>query len=267
MCTETVSGIGIRPLHGARALGVVADVAHELSLQIGDRDEHAAGDHVALDSAEPQLHVIEPRGIRCGEVQLHVGVLAEVFLDLLSLVPREIVGDHVDLLAARLVEHDVSEKDSEIARGVARGGLAQDLTGLGVDGDVQGERAMAVILKAVPLEAPRRDSQHRIFTITCLNMRLFVDSEDRCVRGWVEVQPDDVGGLLFNVRTVRGHVALQAAGLETVLEPHPRDHHVTNAQVLTKPASAPVRRAVLPAPVRVASGTRVSSRHVITVAT
>ena len=125
MCTDTLAGIGVLPLHGARGFVVVADVAQELFPQIGDRGEHAPCDHVALDPAEPQFHLIEPGEIGWGEVQLHVGVLGEEGLDLLSLVRREIVSDHVDFLAARLVEHDVGEKGDELRRGVARGGLAQ----------------------------------------------------------------------------------------------------------------------------------------------
>ena len=136
MCTETLTGVGILPLHGARGLVVVADIAHELSLQIGDRGEHAAGDHVALDSAEPQFHLIEPGGIGRSEVQLHVRMLGEERLDLVSLVRREIVRDHVDLLAARLIEHDVGEKGHELGRGMAGGGLAQHLAGLGIEGGV-----------------------------------------------------------------------------------------------------------------------------------
>jgi hypothetical protein len=38
----------------------MADIAHELFLQIGDGSEHAAGDDIALDLAEPQLDLVEP---------------------------------------------------------------------------------------------------------------------------------------------------------------------------------------------------------------
>src|SRR2546430_5125724 len=64
--------IGLLPLHRSRGLVVLADVAHELSLQIEDGGEDAAGDHVALDLAEPQLHLVEPGGVGRSEVQMHV---------------------------------------------------------------------------------------------------------------------------------------------------------------------------------------------------
>jgi hypothetical protein len=101
-------------------------------------------------------------------------------------------------LATRLVQHDVSEKGHELGRGMARGGFAQHLTGLGVEAGVQGERAVAVVLKAVPLEAPRRERQHWVFPVKCLNVRPFIHAEDRRVGRRAQVQPDDVSGLFFS---------------------------------------------------------------------
>src|SRR5256885_7830643 len=83
------AGIGVLPLHGPRCLVVLADVAHELSLQIEDGCEDAAGDHVALDLAEPQLHLVEPGGVGRGEVQMHVRMRREKLLHLRSLVRSE----------------------------------------------------------------------------------------------------------------------------------------------------------------------------------
>jgi hypothetical protein len=53
--------VAIFPLHGTRGFVAVADVAHELSLQIGDGCEHTASDDVTLDLAEPQLDLVESR--------------------------------------------------------------------------------------------------------------------------------------------------------------------------------------------------------------
>src|SRR5271167_2118548 len=46
--------------------------------------------------------------------------------DRLALMRREVIGDHVDLFAARLISHDVSEERDEFGRRVAcRGGNTQ----------------------------------------------------------------------------------------------------------------------------------------------
>ena len=98
--------------------------------------------------------------------------LQEVF-DRLALVSREVVGDHMDLFAARLIDHDVGEEGDELGRGVPRGGLAQHLAGLGVEGGIQRQRAVAEVLKAMPLGAPGESGRHRVLAIQGLNMRSF----------------------------------------------------------------------------------------------
>ena len=55
---------------------------------------------------------------------------------------REIVGYHVNLFAARLVDNDVRQKREELCRSVSSGSLAEYLTGLGVERRVQGQRAV-----------------------------------------------------------------------------------------------------------------------------
>jgi hypothetical protein len=59
----------------------------------------------------------------------------------------------MDLFATRLVEYDLGEKGDELRRGVPRGGSSQYLAGLGVESGVEGKRAVAIVLKAVPLQA------------------------------------------------------------------------------------------------------------------
>lgn len=78
---------------------------------------------------------------------------------------------------------------------------------------------MPVILKAVALESSWGEWQHRILPIKRLSVRLLIDAEHRCVSRRIQVQPDDVGSLLLEVRVVRGHIALDAMGLEPMLAP------------------------------------------------
>jgi hypothetical protein len=72
-----------------------------------------------------------------------------------GLVRREVIGDHMDLFVFGLVGDDVGEKRDELRRGVALCGLAQYLAGLGVEGGIQGQRPMPVVLKAMALGAAR----------------------------------------------------------------------------------------------------------------
>jgi hypothetical protein len=51
-----------------------------------------------------------------------------------SLVCRLVVSDHMDLFAARLVDHNVGKEGDEFGRGVPFRRFAEHLAGLGVEG-------------------------------------------------------------------------------------------------------------------------------------
>jgi hypothetical protein len=52
-------------------------------------------------------------------MQMHVGMPGQEIVDALGLVRREVVGDEVNLFAARLVRDDVAEKGHELGAGAA----------------------------------------------------------------------------------------------------------------------------------------------------
>src|SRR6266853_1014360 len=105
--------IGIFPLHGTGRFVVLTDVAHKFSLQIRNGSEYASRDDVALDLAEPQLDLIQPRRVGRSEVQVNFGMHREEVRDRPALVSREVVGDHMDLFAAGLIDHYVGEERDE----------------------------------------------------------------------------------------------------------------------------------------------------------
>ena len=82
------------------------------------------------------------------------GCACQAVFDQRALVRREIVGDDADLFATRLVRNDVGEESDELGRRMPGRSLAERLARLGVEGRVQGQRAVAKILNPVPLGAP-----------------------------------------------------------------------------------------------------------------
>ena len=176
--------IEVLPFHGSGRLVVIADVAHELSLQIGHRGKDAASDDVTLDLGEPQFDLVEPRAVGRSEVQVNLRMLGKEGLDQFGLVSREIVGDDMDLLAARLVDDQVGQKGDELSRGMPSCRLAEHYTGLGVEGRIQRERPMALVLKPMPLGAPRRQRQHRIESIQGLDRGLLIHADAACAGGF-----------------------------------------------------------------------------------
>src|SRR5438445_10590239 len=109
--------ISIFPLHGSGRFVVLTDVSQELFVQIRNGSEYASGDDVALDLAEPQLDLIQPRRVGRSEAQVNLGMHRQEVRDRPALVSREVVGDHMDLLTAGLIDDNVSEESDELGRG------------------------------------------------------------------------------------------------------------------------------------------------------
>ena len=165
--------------------------------------------------------------------------LEELF-HLPGLVGGEIVGDDMDFFATGLVDDDIGEEGDELGRSVPRRSLAQHLSGLGIEGRVERERSMPVVLKAMSLCSPRRERQYRIEPVEGLNGGLFINAEHRGVLWRMQIQSDDVGGLFLEVRIVRSHVAIEPLRFEAVLAPYARDHHVRHPELIGELTGAPV---------------------------
>ena len=62
--SEVAARVRVFPLDWASVGGVGVDVATEFASEIRDRGENAASDDLAFDLGEPDLDLVEPRGIR-----------------------------------------------------------------------------------------------------------------------------------------------------------------------------------------------------------
>ena len=151
------------------------------------------------------------------------------------------------------MRHDVAQKRHELLRGVPRRGLAEYVTCLRIERRVQRQRAVAVALEPVPFSPPRRQRQHRVVAVERLDRRLLVHAEHRRVRRRVQVQPDDVGRFLLEVRIVWRSCSAPtgAPRLQAVLA------HTRATIMCDTPSFAADRRV---APVRGAIGRRLARR-------
>ena len=219
----------------------MTDVAHELAGQVLDRGEDPAGNHIALDLGEPVFDLVEPGGVGRRVVEMDSGMSHKELLHPLGLVGREIVGNEMNLRAARLVGDHLGEEGNELLTGVPRGGFAHHLAAVRVKRGGQRKSAVTVVFKPVALEPPRRQWQHRVEPVQGLDGGLFVDAKHRRMLGRFDVKPNNIGGLSLKVGVVGGHVACAAMRPKPGALPHPRDHHVANPQVVSQPAGAPVR--------------------------
>src|ERR1700747_1774858 len=148
--------VAVSPLNWLRGSVVVADVAHELALEIRDGTEDPPCDDVALHPVEPQLDLIKPRRIGGGVVNLDIGVVGQKVAHRLSLMRRKIVADDMNLLAPGLISHEVGQKSYDLGAGMPAHRLAQNFARFGVEGSVQRQRAVPVILKPMAFGASGR---------------------------------------------------------------------------------------------------------------
>lgn len=241
---DSLPGIVVRPANRARIPVVATDVAHQLLGQVRGRCEDASRDHVALDLGEPDLDLIEPGRIRRCEVQLQARRAFEEAADLCRLVRGEVVEDDVDLSPGRLSGQQLFEKGDQLVAGMALHGLAKDGSAQCVERGVERERAVAEVLEAVALQAPRRERQHRIEPVERLDVTLLVQAEHRSMLRRIEIETNDVGGLLLEIGIVGSHVALDPMRLESRSLPDLRHRHVGDAELGCQLARRPVRRSI-----------------------
>ena len=154
---------------------------------------------------------------------MNVAVGVQEIFDLSGFVRREVVGDHVDFFATRLIDHDVSQERDELGRGVTRRGLAQHLSGFGIEGGVKRERAMPVVFEAVPLSPPWGQWQDRVEPVERLDGGLLVYAKYRSMLRRMQIQRNDVGGLLLEVGIIRGDIAFESVRSQSMLSLHTRD--------------------------------------------
>lgn len=64
--------------------------------ELANSGETCPAQRLSSQQAEPDFHLIEPRGVRGGEVQIHLRMLAEPAL-LLGFMSIEIIHNHVQL--------------------------------------------------------------------------------------------------------------------------------------------------------------------------
>ena len=124
------------------------------------------------------------------------------------------------------------------------GGLAVDWAGLGVQGGIERESAVALVLETVALSPPRRQRQDAVAAVERLDGRGFIHAKHSGMAWRIEIEPDDVGRLAFEVGIVGGPIALQTMRLEMGFAPDAMHQILADAEMLGEFAAGPVRRTI-----------------------
>ncbi len=224
---------------------MLADVAHDLLVQVLGAGEDAARDHIALDLGKPDLHLVEPGRVGGCVVDMHIRGQQQPRLNQGCLVAAHVVADHMDFLVLVMIGHDVFQEPYELLTGVTLCCLAHDFASGRVQCCEQAQRSIALVFKAVTLGTSGRQRQLPVLAVQRLNSSLLIDTEHDGMFGRLQVQTDDLGRLALKVRIIRDHVGVQPVGAYPVLAPdalYCREGHVT--QLGCQFAAAPVGGAV-----------------------
>jgi hypothetical protein len=130
---------------------------------------------------------------------MYFGMSREELLNPRSLMSREIVGNEMNLLAARLLGDQVQEEGHKLLAGVPRGGFAYHLAIARVKRGIQRKGAVAVYSKPWRSSRPGDRGRDRIESLQGLDGGLFIHAKHCRMLRRFHVQPDNIGRLGLDV--------------------------------------------------------------------
>ena len=221
LCSDSFCRRRVSPFDGSSSLVVVPDVTKDFSSEIVDGGKDASGDNLPLNLGEPDFDLVKPRRVGGCKMHADLGMMGQKVLEELGFMGREVIRDDVDLASEGLGGHDIGKKVDKLGAGIALSGLAEDFSASGVEGRVKGKGSVAVILETMSLGPAWRKGQNRIQTVEGLDSGLFIYAKDCGMIRRVQIEADNIGGLLLEVGILAQHVTAQAVRLQAVPSPNP----------------------------------------------
>ena len=242
--SDSSIGVFVSPLEGESRFIVMANVAHDFAMEVGLGFEDAACNEVSLDLGEPDLDLIEPRGVGGSVMEFDVGMGAQKALNGCSFMSRKVVSYDMNVGFGGLGSDHLGEKLHELSAGVAVSCLSQDLAGGRVQGRIERKSTVAKVFETVTFGPARRERQDGIETIKGLNGALFIHTENSRMGRRLQVETNDCGRLLLELRVIADHVVATPVRLQPRLSPHPGHTHMVNAERGPQLAAAPMGGAI-----------------------
>src|SRR6266446_10162024 len=190
---DLVRGLGPNERLGLRVVDV--DELADGLLEFGDATVTAASDLLLRQLREPALNEIEPGAVGRSEVDVEARPLGEPVTDDRGLVGAVVVHDHVDVQVRGDVVLDGVQEAAELDRTVTAVDLAENLSGLDVEGSEErrGAVALVVVGAAFNLSGPHR--QEGLGPVESLDLGLLVYTQHQRVVRRVHIETDHVTDL------------------------------------------------------------------------
>ncbi len=155
------------------------------------------------DEAEPDLHLVQPGGVRGRVVNVNARVARQPGFDLGVLVGGIVVGDQVQFEFGGHAGFDLSDKGEELLVALTRTASRQNLPGGGVQRGEQRRGAVATVVVGNPLDITETERQQGLGALQRLDLRLLVDTQHHGMVGRIQIQPDGIADFLHEERVGR----------------------------------------------------------------
>ena len=152
------------------------------------------------DEIEPDLHLIEPGGIRRREVHMIAGTRRQPAIDRRMLVRAVVVHDQMNIEIGRHTGVHALEKAQILLVAMAALADGQDLAGGDVQGGKEGRGAVAHVVVRDAFDVADAHRQQRLGSVQSLDLALLVDAEHHGLVRRVQIESDDVADLLHEER-------------------------------------------------------------------
>ncbi len=157
---------------------------------------------------KPALDLINPRSTRGSKMQMIARPLCQPTPDHERFVGPVIVQNQMDIKIWRNCIIDGIKEFAKFNRSMPTMAFADYLTCLHIERCKERRRSIPGIVVGAPFDLPRTHGQYRLGSIQCLNLRLFIHTQDQGEIRRVQVQSHNISHLLNEQRVFR---AVQAS--------------------------------------------------------
>src|SRR5208337_1187678 len=217
----------LRPLEGDGLWVIDGDERVDGLPELANARGTRSAQSLSRQQAEPDFHLVEPRGMRGGEVQMHPGMLPQPAI-LLGFMRVEVVDNHMQFAMGVGCYHFVHE-GQKIAAPTAMEMSRLHLPAGHLQGREEGGGTMSLVLVTETGEGLAvGQSQPALRALQSLNMRLLIDAQYHRVFRRMQVKPHDIGGLAGKLRVsgnAPGTPSLQADVVPPQGRPDPVRRH------------------------------------------
>lgn len=209
--------------------------------QLLDTAEGPATNSLLRDPTEPELHLIEPGGVRWRVVDVIAGPQAQPGTDLRMFMRGIVIDDEMDRQVARHTGVDVAQEREKLLMAMPSPALADDRSGSHIQGGEQRRSAVTDIVMRDALHIAEPQGKDGLRTIQRLDLSFLIHTQHERLIRRVEIEADDVTHLLHKEGIGGELEGALSMRLEPKRQPDAMDHGFGDPGGLRHRPTAPVR--------------------------